>query len=198
METGFLSSGLLFRTNFVLAEAIIQIKIKLFLESNLSPIIGNHFLRLFRCSCQWKEHFCVVETKPLFYCIFHSDWWNQKFCLVEKLFFYLQLFSCLWKPLLALNSVSVNWNEGLFWKILFHCMEQPNQYWILRNYWQEYMKNREKKWFLLAKIRNFPPAKISFFLKNYFPLIPIIVSTCRKTSLIQCFHQTENPFLLSG
>ena len=31
------------------------------------------------------------------------------------------------------------------------------------------MKNGEKKWFPLAKIRNFPLAKISFFLKNYFP-----------------------------
>ena len=147
VETDFLSSGLLFRTNFVLGEAITQIKIKPFLESNLSPIIGNHFLRLFRCSCLWKQHFCVVKTKPLFHCIFHSDWWNHKFCLVEKLFSYLQLFSCLWKPLLALNSVSISWNEELFWKILFHCTEQPNQYWILRNFWQEYPKNGEKDGF---------------------------------------------------
>ena len=33
------------------------------------------------------------------------------------------------------------------------------------------MKNgeMEKQWFLLAKIRNFPPAKISFFLEKLFP-----------------------------
>ena len=147
METDYLSSVLLFRTDFVLVEVIIQIKIKPFLQSNLFPIIGNQFLRRFRYSCRWKQLFCVVEIKPFFYWIFHSDWWNQKFCLVEKLFFYLQLFSCLWKPLLALNSVSISWNEGLFWKILFHCMEQepmPN----LRNYWKEYMKNGEKNGFL--------------------------------------------------
>ena len=147
VETDFLSSGLLFRTNFVLAEAIIQIKIKLFLESNLSPIIGNHFLRLSRCSCRWKQHFCVVETKPLFYCIFHSDWWNQKFCLVEKLFFCLRLFSCLWKPLLALNSVSISWNEELFWKILFHCMEQPNPILNFPELLARYTKNGGKDGF---------------------------------------------------
>ena len=39
----------------------------------------------------------------------------------------------------------------------------------------------KKKWFPLARKISCPLARISFFLENGFPLIPIMISANRKT-----------------
>ena len=115
------------------------------------------------------------------------------FVLVETVFFYLQLFFFLRKPLLALKSVSTSRNEGCSWNIVSTGLKKKTI--TSRSVWKI-----EKKIVSTWQKINCPLAIISSFFENCLPLILIMASTSRKIVLIKehCFHQTENPFSLAG
>ena len=68
-----------------------------FLWSNLSPTIGNHFLRVFYmiCSCLWKQFFGLVKTSFLNESFIPTG--GIRIFVQWKFFFYLQLFFLLAK-----------------------------------------------------------------------------------------------------
>ena len=106
-----------------------------------------------------KQFFVVVEMF-FFLTIHHSGWLDQNFCLVETVFYYSFSFF-LWKPLLALKSVSTSCNEGFFWNIVSTGRKKTH-------YWQESLKNREKYGSTGQKI-SCQLARISSFFENCFP-----------------------------
>ena len=63
----------------------------------------------------------------------------------------------------------------------------------VNEHWQGSLKNGVKK------NSNCPQARKKIFFENWFALIPIMFSTRRKIAdKKNCFHQTENLFLLAG
>ena len=151
---------------FLLVETIIQIKVKPFLQSNLSPTIGSHFLHVFQLFLRVKAAFARSENVS-FQQILPFSWCNQNFCLSETVFFYLQLFFCLWKPLLTLNSVSTQPKIRISLKNTFPLdgkkIAGVSEKW-------------EKNGFHYPE-KQLSTRRISSFSQNCFLLIPIIVST---------------------
>ena len=125
-----------------------------------------------RYSLQWKQLLHVVEMY-LFNKSFIYGWWNRNFYLVKTMFFYLQLFSLLWIPLLALKSLSTSRNELLCKKIFFHLTDRVVE---VSEKWRKRMVSTSRE-------ISFPLAKIRSFFENCFLLIPIMVSTRRKIAL---------------
>ena len=90
---------------------------------------------------------------------------------METVFFYLQLFFCLRKPLLSLNSVSTK-KIRISFKNNFPLDGKKTTV----------PRKKEKKIVSTSWKTSCPLARISSFFENCFPLIPRMASTAKNSS----------------